>query len=90
MLNCELLETVARTLVPHMRAVKGNGKAINYLTPPRILLALLTAWLCRGRWSDEEVILLISLFQLITLISPTKQMQECLFSYLSGKRSICI
>ncbi|XP_017238796.1 probable chlorophyll(ide) b reductase NYC1, chloroplastic isoform X1 [Daucus carota subsp. sativus] len=54
MLNCELLETVARTLVPHMRAVKGNGKAINYLTPPRILLALLTAWLCRGRWSDEE------------------------------------
>ncbi|KAL1823876.1 hypothetical protein ACET3Z_010654 [Daucus carota] len=54
MLNCELLETVARTLVPQMQAVKGNGKAINYLTPPRILLALLTAWLRRGRWSDEE------------------------------------
>ncbi|KAK1396890.1 Chlorophyll b reductase [Heracleum sosnowskyi] len=51
---CELPETVARTLVPRMRVVKGNGKAINYLTPPRILLALVTAWLRRGRWFDDE------------------------------------
>lgn len=55
---CELPETVARTLVPRMRVVKGNGKAINYLTPPRILLALVTAWLRRGRWFDEQVILI--------------------------------
>lgn len=52
---CELPETVARTLVPRMRVVKGSGKAINYLTPPRILLALVTAWLRWGRWFDEEV-----------------------------------
>ncbi|KAL4193964.1 hypothetical protein AMTRI_Chr05g66400 [Amborella trichopoda] len=51
---CELPETVARTLVPRMRIVKGTGKAINYLTPPRILLALVTAWLRRGRWFDDE------------------------------------
>lgn len=54
-LICELPETVARTLVPRMRVVKGSGKAINYLTPPRILLALVTAWVRRGRWFDEEV-----------------------------------
>lgn len=52
---CELPETVARTLVPRMRVVKGTGKAISYLTPPRILLALVTAWLRRGRWFDDEV-----------------------------------
>lgn len=52
---CELPETVARTLVPRMRVVKGTGKAINYLTPPRILLALVTAWLRRGRWFDDQV-----------------------------------
>ncbi|XP_076896084.1 putative chlorophyll(ide) b reductase NYC1, chloroplastic [Bidens hawaiensis] len=51
---CELPETVARTLVPRMRVVKGSGKAINYLTPPRILLALVTAWLRRGRWFDDK------------------------------------
>ncbi|GKV11762.1 hypothetical protein SLEP1_g22985 [Rubroshorea leprosula] len=51
---CELPETVARSLVPRMRVVKGTGKAINYLTPPRILLALVTAWLRQGRWFDEE------------------------------------
>ncbi|WOL09313.1 putative chlorophyll(ide) b reductase NYC1, chloroplastic [Canna indica] len=51
---CELPETVARTLVPRMRVVKGSGKAVNYLTPPRILLALVTAWLRRGRWFDEQ------------------------------------
>eukprot|EP00250_Pteridium_aquilinum_P018224 c23992_g1_i2 orf=286-690(-) len=51
---CELPETVARTLVPRMREIKGTGKAINFLTPPRILLALITAWLRRGRWFDEE------------------------------------
>lgn len=53
---CELPETVARTLVPRMRVVKGSGKAISYLTPPRILLALVTAWLRRGRWFDDKVI----------------------------------
>uniref|UniRef100_A0A0E0JFV5 chlorophyll(ide) b reductase n=1 Tax=Oryza punctata TaxID=4537 RepID=A0A0E0JFV5_ORYPU len=53
-LICELPETVARTLVPRMRVAKGSGKAINYLTPPRILLALVTAWVRRGRWFDEE------------------------------------
>ncbi|KAF8013962.1 hypothetical protein BT93_I1736 [Corymbia citriodora subsp. variegata] len=51
---CELPETVARSLVPRMRVVKGTGKAINYLTPPRILLALITAWLRRGRWFDNQ------------------------------------
>ncbi|KAF8400789.1 hypothetical protein HHK36_014091 [Tetracentron sinense] len=51
---CELPETVARTLVPRMRVVKGAGKAINYLTPPRILIALVTAWLRRGRWFDDK------------------------------------
>ncbi|KAF5748588.1 hypothetical protein HS088_TW04G00546 [Tripterygium wilfordii] len=51
---CELPETVARTLVPRMRVIKGTGKAINYLTPPRILLALITAWVRRGRWFDEQ------------------------------------
>ncbi|XP_030530025.1 probable chlorophyll(ide) b reductase NYC1, chloroplastic [Rhodamnia argentea] len=51
---CELPETVARSLVPRMRVVKGTGKAINYLTPPRILLALITAWLRRGRWFDDQ------------------------------------
>lgn len=51
---CELPETVARTLAPRMRVVKGSGKAINYLTPPRILLALVTAWLRRGRWFDDQ------------------------------------
>lgn len=54
---CELPETVARTLVPRIRVVKGSGKAINYLTPPRILLALVTAWLRRGRWFDDQVML---------------------------------
>ncbi|KAE8682833.1 putative chlorophyll(ide) b reductase NYC1 [Hibiscus syriacus] len=51
---CELPETVARSLVPRLRVVKGTGKAINYLTPPRILLALVTAWLRQGRWFDEQ------------------------------------
>ncbi|OUZ99959.1 Short-chain dehydrogenase/reductase SDR [Macleaya cordata] len=51
---CELPETVARTLVPRMRVVKGTGKSINYLTPPRILLALVSAWVRRGRWFDDQ------------------------------------
>ncbi|XP_031489026.1 probable chlorophyll(ide) b reductase NYC1, chloroplastic [Nymphaea colorata] len=51
---CELPETVARTLVPRMRVVRGTGKAVNYLTPPRILLALVTVWLRQGRWFDDE------------------------------------
>ncbi|RAL37198.1 hypothetical protein DM860_004120 [Cuscuta australis] len=51
---CELPETVARTLVPRMRTVKGKGKAINYLTPPKILFALVSAWLRRGRWFDDQ------------------------------------
>ncbi|XP_010440670.1 PREDICTED: probable chlorophyll(ide) b reductase NYC1, chloroplastic [Camelina sativa] len=51
---CELPETVARTLVPRMRVVKGSGKAVNYLTPPRILLAIVTSWLRRGRWFDDQ------------------------------------
>lgn len=56
---CELPETVARTLVPRMRVVKGTGRAISYLTPPRILLALVTAWLRRERWFDAQVIFII-------------------------------
>ncbi|XP_076950743.1 putative chlorophyll(ide) b reductase NYC1, chloroplastic [Bidens hawaiensis] len=51
---CELPETVARTLVPRMRVIKGSGKAVNYLTPPRILFALVTAWLRRKRWFDDK------------------------------------
>jgi len=58
---CELPETVARTLVPRMRVVKGTGKAINYLTPPRILLALVTAWLRRGRWFDDQVTIVLGM-----------------------------
>lgn len=57
---CELPETVARSLVPRMRVVKGSGKAINYLTPPRILLALVTAWVRRGRWFDDQVLLALN------------------------------
>jgi hypothetical protein len=71
---CELPETVARTLVPRMRVVKGSGKAINYLTPPRILLALVTAWVRRGRWFDEEVAffsLLYPQFFIMCLITQT-------------------
>ncbi|XVF34838.1 hypothetical protein REPUB_Repub18cG0092800 [Reevesia pubescens] len=59
---CELPETVARSLVPRMRVIKGTGKAINYLTPPRILLALVTAWLRQGRWFDEQVIIMRTFF----------------------------
>ncbi|XVE70417.1 hypothetical protein DITRI_Ditri10aG0071200 [Diplodiscus trichospermus] len=36
-------------------ALKGTGKAINYLTPPRILLALVTAWMRLGRSFDEQL-----------------------------------
>lgn len=52
---CEQPETVARALVPNMRLVSGTGKAVNYLTPTRIVLAIVTAWIRRGRWFDEEV-----------------------------------
>jgi chlorophyll(ide) b reductase len=52
---CEQPETVARALVPNLRTVKGTGKAVNYLTPPRIVLAFVNAWFRRGRWFDEEV-----------------------------------
>ncbi|GAY56354.1 hypothetical protein CUMW_171240 [Citrus unshiu] len=34
--------------------LRVSGKAINYLTPPRILVALVTAWLRRGRWFDDQ------------------------------------
>ncbi|CAK9222361.1 unnamed protein product [Sphagnum troendelagicum] len=51
---CEQPETVARALVPNLRTVKGTGKAVNYLTPPRIVLAIVNAWFRRGRWFDEE------------------------------------
>ncbi|BBN07917.1 chlorophyll(ide) b reductase [Marchantia polymorpha subsp. ruderalis] len=51
---CEQPETVARALVPNMRLVSGTGKAVNYLTPTRIVLAIVTAWIRRGRWFDEE------------------------------------
>ena len=52
---CEQPETVAQALVPGLRTVKGTGKAVNYLTPPRIVLAILNAWFRRGRWFDKEV-----------------------------------
>ena len=64
---CELPETVARTLVPRMRVVKGSGKAINYLTPPRILLALVTAWLRRGRWFDDQVTIALQILLIFTI-----------------------
>jgi chlorophyll(ide) b reductase len=57
---CEQPETVAQALVPNLRTVKGTGKAINYLTPPRIVLAIVNAWYRRGRWFDEEVCVLLS------------------------------
>ncbi|KAL3687359.1 hypothetical protein R1sor_013668 [Riccia sorocarpa] len=53
-LICEQPETVARVLVPNLRLVTGTGKAVNYLTPARIILAIVTAWIRRGRWFDEE------------------------------------
>jgi hypothetical protein len=28
---------------------------VNYLTPPRIVLAFVNAWFRRRRWFDEEV-----------------------------------
>jgi hypothetical protein len=52
---CEQPETVAKALVPRLRRVRGTGAAINYLTPPRVLLALALAWFRRGRWFDAEV-----------------------------------
>jgi hypothetical protein len=52
---CEQPETVAQALVPGLRTVKGTGKAVNYLTPPRIILAILNGWFRRGRWFDQEV-----------------------------------
>lgn len=52
---CEQPETVAQALVPGLRSVKGTGTAVNYLTPPRIVLAILKAWFRRGRWFDQEV-----------------------------------
>jgi chlorophyll(ide) b reductase len=57
---CEQPETVAQALVPNLRTVKGTGKAINYLTPPRIVLAIVNAWYRRGRWFDEEVCVFLS------------------------------
>jgi chlorophyll(ide) b reductase len=59
---CEQPETVAQALVPNLRTVKGTGKAINYLTPPRIVLAIVNAWYRRGRWFDEEVCVFLSFF----------------------------
>ncbi|CAI5468492.1 unnamed protein product [Closterium sp. Yama58-4] len=47
-------ETVARVLVPQMRTVKGTGSTVSYLTPPRIVLAILSAWMRRGRWFDLQ------------------------------------
>ena len=74
---CELPETVARSLVPRMRVVKGTGKAINYLTPPRILLALVTAWLRQGRWFDEQVILILWEKHLLHSWNHYKKMVFC-------------
>ena len=54
-LICEHPETVARALAPQMRAVTGTGRTVAFLTPPRIALALLSAWVRRGRWFDKEV-----------------------------------
>lgn len=48
-------ETVARSLVPKMRAVRSTGQEVRYLTLQRIVLALATAWLRRERWFDSEV-----------------------------------
>ncbi|CAI5996026.1 unnamed protein product [Closterium sp. NIES-64] len=47
-------ETVARVLVPQMRTVRGTGSTVSYLTPPRIVLAILSAWMRRGRWFDQQ------------------------------------
>lgn len=47
-------ETVARFLVPRMRAVKGNGKEISYLTRKRAFWRFLTAWKRKNRFFDEN------------------------------------
>ncbi|CAI5985706.1 unnamed protein product [Closterium sp. NIES-65] len=49
-------ETVARVLVPQMRTVRGTGSTVSYLTPPRIVLAILSAWMRRGRWFDQQAV----------------------------------
>lgn len=52
---CEQPETVARALAPQMRAVRSSrGRALKYLTPPRIAWALVCAFVRRGRYFDEE------------------------------------
>jgi len=51
---CEQPETVAEALVPRMRATRGTGKHLAFLTGPRIARAVLGAWARRGRWFDEE------------------------------------
>jgi chlorophyll(ide) b reductase len=47
-------ETVARFLVPRMRAVKGNGKEISYLTRKRAVWRFLTAWKRKNRFFDKN------------------------------------
>jgi chlorophyll(ide) b reductase len=47
-------ETVARFLVPRMRAVKGTGKEISYLTRKRAIWRFLTAWKRKNRFFDEN------------------------------------
>jgi chlorophyll(ide) b reductase len=47
-------ETVARFLVPRMRAVKGTGKEISYLTRKRAMWRFLTAWRRKNRFFDKN------------------------------------
>ncbi|CAI5496673.1 unnamed protein product [Closterium sp. Naga37s-1] len=45
------------SLVFHkMRTVRGTGSTVSYLTPPRIVLAILSAWMRRGRWFDQQAV----------------------------------
>ena len=57
----DLHETIATTLVPRMLDMKGTRKEINYIAPPRILVALLGLKyleppFCIQRASNEEVL----------------------------------
>ena len=57
----DLRETIARTLIPRLRDMKGTGRELNYITPSRILVALLGLKyleppFCIQRASIEEVL----------------------------------
>ena len=47
-------ETVARFLVPGVRAVQGTGRHIRYLSTPKVAWRFATAWRRKNRFFDEQ------------------------------------